>query len=231
MPPEPTPPAEAFSWPEGEAFTGPGEGRDCKQAKRAVRRLAEREGISYTAARRQLAQQPPSPDPEARSDEAVEAYAAAVAAAVETAGGRVADWHVDIDEDRRVYLTLGKDNDDLDDDERRWVLGWIDTRGWFSILEPAHGEALGDMLEDRPAPYMALPDEVARAGAHLWNGTHELPGQRPGSGWVPPADYDPFPGGPEEPGQIVPELEAVLRVYLDHPAYRAHLARTGHETD
>lgn len=31
---------------------------------------------------------------------------------------------------------------------------------------------------------------------------------------------------PEEPGQHAPELEAALRAYLDHPAYRAHLART-----
>ncbi|AZM44424.1 hypothetical protein DMB38_35990 [Streptomyces sp. WAC 06738] len=36
---------------------------------------------------------------------------------------------------------------------------------------------------------------------------------------APPAGYGPFPDGPEEPGQFVPELEAVLRVYLDHPAW------------
>ncbi|AZM50478.1 hypothetical protein DMB38_36005 [Streptomyces sp. WAC 06738] len=75
----------------------------------------------------------------------------------------MADWMVDIDEDRRIYLTLGKDDDDLDEDERRWMLGWIDTHGWFSLREPARGEALGDLLEDLPVPYMALPDEVAQA--------------------------------------------------------------------
>ncbi|WP_407563127.1 hypothetical protein [Streptomyces sp. 184] len=93
--------------------TRPGEGRDCKQAKRADRHLAEREGSSYTAARRRLGQQSPRPEPEADWAEAV------------------ADRRVDIDDDRRLYLTLGKDDDDLDDDERRWLLGWIDTRGWL----------------------------------------------------------------------------------------------------
>ncbi|AZM44422.1 hypothetical protein DMB38_00020 [Streptomyces sp. WAC 06738] len=135
---------------------------------------------------------------------------------------------VDIDEDRRIYLTLGKDDDDLDEDERRWMLGWIDTHGWFSLREPARGEALGDLLEDLPVPYMALPDEVAQAGAHLWGGANsdEPPGpERPASGWAPPADYDPAPDGPEEPGHRTPELEAALQAYLDHPAHLAHTRR------
>ncbi|WP_371794117.1 hypothetical protein [Streptomyces sp. NBC_01718] len=69
-------------------------------------------------------------------------YLLAVVAGLEAAGARIADFDLYTDEDRRMHVTLAAGPDHVPDDKddtRRWVLAWIDDRGWFTFLEPGPG--------------------------------------------------------------------------------------------
>jgi hypothetical protein len=139
-------------------------------------------------------------------------YLMAVVAALEAAGAHIADFDLYTDEDRRLYVTLaaGPDDDPEDaDDTQRWVLGWIDDRGWLIFLEPGPGESLGSCLTELPCSLMELPEDVAAAVAD--NRTmvptprtdHPLPGlEEPGRGWQPPAGYVTDPEVSGEPGDV-----------------------------
>ena len=80
-------------------------------------------------------------------------------AALEAAGACIADFDLYTDEDRRMYVTLAAGPDDGPDDEddtRRWVLAWIDDRGWFTCLAPGPGESLGSCVSELPCSLMEL---------------------------------------------------------------------------
>ncbi|WNO62316.1 hypothetical protein RPQ02_40750 [Streptomyces sp. AM2-3-1] len=82
-------------------------------------------------------------------------------AALEAAGACIADFDLYTDEDWRMHVTLATGPDDVPDDEgdtRRWVLAWIDDRGWFAFLEAGPGESLGACVSE-------LPEDVAAAVA------------------------------------------------------------------
>jgi hypothetical protein len=66
-----------------------------------------------------------------------DAYALAAVAAIRAHGGRIADWDVHVDEARRIYITRGEGDEDREpseDQPLRWVVGWMDTSGWFAFL-------------------------------------------------------------------------------------------------
>ncbi|MFE9679234.1 hypothetical protein ACFYO5_34830 [Streptomyces sp. NPDC006259] len=153
-----------------------------------------------------------------------DAYACAVAAAIEARGGRIADWDVQVDEDRRIYITLGEDYEDREADEeqpRRWVVGWMDTRRWFTFLEAALGESLGGCLSDLACPLMSLPEHVAAEVAHLWGGApaaEPIPGlEEPGREWRAPHGYVVDPPVTGDPTDVILDLERSLSAYLTHP--------------
>lgn len=153
-----------------------------------------------------------------------DSYGRAVAGAIEALGGQIADWDVQVDEDRRIYITLGEDYADREADEgqpRRWVVGWTDTRGWFTFLEAAHGESLGSCLSDLACPLMALPEHLAAEVAHLWGGApaaEQLPGlEEPGRDWHAPHGYVLDPPVTGDPTDVTLDLERSLSAYLTHP--------------
>ncbi|MFC7915423.1 hypothetical protein [Streptomyces sp. NPDC057386] len=154
-----------------------------------------------------------------------DAYALAVVAAIRGRGGRIADWDVHVDEDRRIYITLGEGDGDREPGEDRplrWVVGWMDTSGWFTFLEAAPDESLGSCLSDLACPVMALPEDVAAEVAHLWGGApvgEPLPGlEEPGRNWCPPHGYVQDPPVTGDATDVVLDLERSLSVYLHHPA-------------
>ncbi|ATM24653.1 hypothetical protein SMD44_p10154 (plasmid) [Streptomyces alboflavus] len=158
-------------------------------------------------------------------------YAQAVVAAVESCGATIADWDVHVDEDLRIYITLGEDVDLLDDADRRHVIGWTDTRGWFTFLEAEPGEALGSCVRDLPVPLMALPEQVAAEAASLWGGSsvgEASSGQAPAERWSPPSDYVADPPVTGDPTDVVLDLERALAAYLGHPAAAACHAAPAH---
>lgn len=174
-------------------------------------------------------------------DDTATPYAAAVAAALDAAGIRVADWDVQPDEDRRIYITLAKDgaaggsDDPEDEDELRWIVAWIDTHGWFTFLEPARGKALGSGGRDLYCAVMATPSdvvaEVRRTAAHGWleglvdTATTDTPDR-----WTPPAGYVEDPEITGEATDIILDLERSLMAYRNHPAWLAHAERKGRQS-
>ncbi|MFJ8752209.1 DUF6292 family protein [Streptomyces sp. NPDC102441] len=164
--------------------------------------------------------------------QSADSYGRAVACAIEAFGGHIADWDVQVDEDRRIYITLGEDYADREADEeqpRRWVVGWMDTRGWFTFLEAGGGESLGSCLSDLACPLMSLPRQVAAEVAHLWGGAPAteppLPGlEEPANEWRPPHGYVPEPPVTGDPTDVILDLERSLAAYLTHPAGGARQA-------
>lgn len=158
-------------------------------------------------------------------------YLLAVVAALEAAGACIADFDLYTDEDRRLYVTFAAGPDDGPDDEddtQRWVLAWIDDRGWFTFLEPGPGESLGSCLSELPCSVVELPEDVAAAVAAdrtlvpTPRTDHPLPGlEEPGRGWRPPPGYTPNPDVGPEPGQVCLELERALAAYCQHPVWLA----------
>lgn len=169
-------------------------------------------------------------------DETAVPYAAAVAAALETAGITVVDWDVVPDEDRRIYITLansraGADPDEVeDDDDQRWVVAWIDTQGWFTFLEAARGEALGSCARDLDCGVMATPEQVAAAvldtadRGYLGGFARSAPVQSAANEWRPPAGYVEDPEITGDATDIILDLERSLMAYRHHPAWLAHAA-------
>ncbi|WP_326827916.1 hypothetical protein [Streptomyces sp. NBC_01751] len=153
----------------------------------------------------------------------------AVVAALEAAGACIADFDLYTDEDRRMYVTLAAGPDDVPDDEddtRRWILAWIDDRGWFTFLAPGPGESLGSCVSELPCSLMELPEDVAAAVAAdrtlvpAPRTDRPLPGmEETGRGWRPPAAYVTDPEVAGEPGQVCLDLERALAAYCQHPAW------------
>ncbi|MER5988673.1 hypothetical protein [Streptomyces sp. NPDC001787] len=108
------------------------------------------------------------------------------------------------------------------------MVGWTDTRGWFTFLEAAHGESLGSCLSDLACPLMTLPEQVAAEVAHLWGGAptaEQLPGlEEPRSDWCPPHGYVLEPPVTGDPTDVNLELERSLAAYLARPAGGARQA-------
>lgn len=158
-------------------------------------------------------------------------YLLAVVEALQAAGAHIADFDLYTDEDRRLHVTLAASPDDDPDDEddtQRWVLAWIDDRGWFTFLEAGPGESLGSCLSELPCSLMELPEDVAAAVAAdrtlvpTPRTDRPLPGlEEPGRGWQPPAGYIPDPEVGSEPGEVSLELERALAAYCQHPAWLA----------
>ncbi|WP_406360533.1 DUF6292 family protein (plasmid) [Streptomyces sp. NBC_01544] len=156
-------------------------------------------------------------------------YLLAVVAALEAAGACIADFDLYTDEDRRMHVTLAAGPDHVPDDEddtRRWVLAWIDDRGWFTFLEPGPGESLGSCVSELPCSLMELPEDVAAAVAAdrtlvpAPRTDRPLPGtEETGRGWRPPADYVTDPEVAGEPGEVCLDLERALAAYCQHPAW------------
>ncbi|MFK0142600.1 hypothetical protein [Streptomyces murinus] len=158
-------------------------------------------------------------------DETADAYALAAVAAIQARGGRIAEWDVHVDEDRRIYITLGEDDEGREPGEEqplRWVVSWMDASGWFTFLEAAPDESLGSCVNDVACPVMALPEDVAAEVSHLWGGApagEPLPGlEEPGRNWRPPHGYVQDPPVTGDATDVVLDLERSLAAYLNHPA-------------